>query len=582
MQREPEREPLKAGVASSRFRSAAVGFACCTGFIEGYDLCVISSILLPVQRSLELCYPCGTGSTSELAECNCPQKSFAVSSIMLGAIFGGLSGGLIADRFGRLFALLTADSVFLSGCLLMVASAPSRPWSFFLGRCLVGLGVGVGGASSNSYLAEVVPEEQQAHAVQLNEVMLCVGCLASFLVAALLGDDLWRATVAVVALPCLAQLLAVSCLLPESPRWLALRGRLDEARRVSVRLGLRAPDKGEVKHPLVRRDSSLADLAHYSSARASSTYSLICQHHRALLLAVACAVAQAATGGSTVLYYSREVLEIAGFAHALWGEVLIGSVKLAGVLLALLLVSRTGAKPLLVVGVAGQIASHLMLAASLGLASGPSPRLAMWGLLLYVLCWDLGWAGMMLVVAAAVLPASVRGVGLGACWSCLWLCIFTISQSFGWAVDTCAAASLPPAAPLPCLARDPPSPPHTSLATPHVDSAPPCPLPGWACPGSSASSPPAASPPSSSSACACPATRGWGTGRRRRGGESRRASPTHRRAWPAGGARRYYLRGATAAWAPCSDRTQRSVPIPTAAAAASIITARESVYRVDY
>ena len=462
MEREREREPLKAGVASSRFRSAAVGFACCTGFIEGYDLCVISSILLPVQRSLELCYPCGTGSTSELAECNCPQKSFAVSSIMLGAIFGGLSGGLIADRFGRLFALLTADSVFLSGCLLMVASAPSRPWSFFLGRCLVGLGVGVGGASSNSYLAEVVPEDQQARAVQLNEVMLCVGCLASFLVAALLGDDRWRLTVAVVALPCLAQLLAVSCLLPESPRWLALRGRLDEARRVSVRLGLRAPDKGEVKHPLVRRDSSLADLAHYSSARASSTYSLICQHHRALLLAVACAVAQAATGGSTVLYYSREVLEIAGFAHALWGEVLIGSVKLAGVLLALLLVSRTGAKPLLVVGVAGQIASHLMLAASLGLASGPSPRLAMWGLLLYVLCWDLGWAGMMLVVAAAVLPASVRGVGLGACWSCLWLCIFTISQSFGWAIDTCAAAS-PPSSRLPPL-----SPSRPSLSTPHV------------------------------------------------------------------------------------------------------------------
>ena len=164
---EEEKSPLKVaavGAESSWLRTATVGFACCTGFIEGYDLCVISSILLPVQRSLELCYPCGTDSTLELAECNCPQKSFAVSSIMLGAIFGGLSGGFIADRFGRIFALLTADSVFLGGCLLMVASAPSRPWLFFLGRCLVGLGVGVGGASSNSYLAEVVPEEQQARA----------------------------------------------------------------------------------------------------------------------------------------------------------------------------------------------------------------------------------------------------------------------------------------------------------------------------------------------------------------------------------------------------------------------------------
>ena len=219
--RPDEKSPLNAPATragSSQLRLAAVGFACCTGFIEGFDLCVISSILLPVQRSLELCYPCeGGDSTTALAECNCPQKAFAVSSIMLGAIFGGFSGGLVADRFGRLSAMLTANSCFLCGCLLMVAAVPSVAWSFFLGRVLVGFGVGVGGAASNSYLAEVVPDEQQARAVQLNEVVFCVGCLAAFFVAVLLGDGLWRATVAVGALPALVQLLAVSCLLPEPP-----------------------------------------------------------------------------------------------------------------------------------------------------------------------------------------------------------------------------------------------------------------------------------------------------------------------------------------------------------------------------
>merc|ERR1719379_1026137 len=81
--------------------------ACVSGFLRGYGLYVIGPILTPVQRSLQLCFPCNGGESDlALAACTCPMKEFAVSSVALGAIFGGLAGGSMADAVGRRAALL--------------------------------------------------------------------------------------------------------------------------------------------------------------------------------------------------------------------------------------------------------------------------------------------------------------------------------------------------------------------------------------------------------------------------------------------------------------------------------------------
>ena len=121
------------------------------------------------------------------------------------------------------------------------------------------------------YAAELAPPKLRGPLGGLFNVFISAGILAVFALGARGTDDgVWRWMAFAAVAPALAVGLGLHRgWVPESPRWLALRGRLDEARRVSVRLGLRAPDKGEVKHPLVRRDSSLADLAHYSSAMAS-------------------------------------------------------------------------------------------------------------------------------------------------------------------------------------------------------------------------------------------------------------------------------------------------------------------------
>ena len=94
-------------------------------------------------------------------------------------------------------------------------------------------------------LLHIIESHVSSISCNTNEVMLCVGCVVSLLVAALLGDELWRVTVAAAALPATAQIAACLCFLPESPRWLALQGEAGEAHRASAALGLPAPHKGE-------------------------------------------------------------------------------------------------------------------------------------------------------------------------------------------------------------------------------------------------------------------------------------------------------------------------------------------------
>ena len=148
-----------------------------TGMLLGFDLCIAGAILTPVQRSLELCYPCGDGSDAALARCSCAEKQLAISAVSIGATFGALVGGLAADRLGRRPALLASDVLFAGGGAAMALATQALPWLFFLGRASVGLALGLGGAASSAYLAEIAPTAWRGRFLEFNE--LCVSKRAS-------------------------------------------------------------------------------------------------------------------------------------------------------------------------------------------------------------------------------------------------------------------------------------------------------------------------------------------------------------------------------------------------------------------
>lgn len=426
--------------------------ACISGFLRGYGLYVIGPFLTPVQRDLQLCFPCAGGmSDLALAGCSCPLKEFAVSSVALGAIFGGFAGGSLADAVGRRITLMISDVLFIASSCMMALSGPGA-WTplFFVGRVLAGLAVGASGPASHAYVSELVPPSYRGQLLTLIELALIVGVFTVFLFSAALGDERWRHSIEFPAIPAAFQLVFTWLFLHESPRWLASNGKLEEAERVVEALGLDPlclesdhSDGGITRQESEQARPHLAALAfdtkkmsalqspHMASEKRQRSGLAMLYHHRCrVALAIGCGLAHNALGANIVMYYSRDILQLASISNSAASQMSLGAAKAFGTGLAFALVDRCGRRALLIIGVAGCIVGHFGLAVSFFPGTVEyATQLAMTSLLLFLAAWDLGWASLMSVVITEVLPDDVRGLGLGASCSLYWLVSFVQAQT---------------------------------------------------------------------------------------------------------------------------------------------------------
>src|SRR5271155_5094473 len=190
------------------------------GALFGYDQGVVSGALLGIQKAFAV------GATA---------LEIVTSWVTLGAMFGSLAGGFVADHFGRKRALLAAAGLFIIGALVE-AFAPDVPVLVF-GRLVAGFGVGVAAVAAPLYAAELAPAAQRGRFVSSYQLAITVGIFLAYLVdQALAGPDGWRAMFAVSAVAGVLLALAVLTAL-ESPRWFAKSGRPDDAHRNLVALG---------------------------------------------------------------------------------------------------------------------------------------------------------------------------------------------------------------------------------------------------------------------------------------------------------------------------------------------------------
>jgi len=200
--------------------------ACIGGFLFGYDTAVIGSVLdfIPYELS-----PFWTG--------------YLVAGASLGAAVGALAAGPLTDKFGRKSLLMADASIYAVGALLSALTVNAL--MLISSRTLIGLAVGADSAIATAYIAEFAPKGRRGQLSLIQQWMITVGILVSYLVALLVfavapgaaENADWRIILGVGAVPAVIAVL-LRARMPESPRWLIQQGRFADTSAALKKLGV--------------------------------------------------------------------------------------------------------------------------------------------------------------------------------------------------------------------------------------------------------------------------------------------------------------------------------------------------------
>jgi sugar porter (SP) family MFS transporter len=388
-------------------------FGALGGLLFGYDTGVISGALLFIPDDFKL--------TPFL-------QGAIVAALLLGAMIGAALAGRLSDRLGRRHLIIVAAVIFTAGALL-AALAPSVA-VLITARFIIGLAVGSAALVVPLYLAEIAPTEVRGAVASLNQLMIVGGILVAFIVNAILassGD--WRLMLGLAAVPSLVLLVGM-LFMPETPRYLVHSGDEKEAREVLEDLpGDERPDERIEEIRDVEQEEAGTGLRGLWEAK---------WVRPALLVAIGLAVFQQLVGINTIIYYAPTTLTNVGFAKtsAIYANLIIGVVNVLMTLIAIRLVDRVGRKPMLFAGVAGMVASLLVLGISLSVLAtphhpgDPAAIITLVCLGTFIASFAATWGPVVWVMIPEVLPLSLRGTAMGVAVFFNWAANFAVSQTF--------------------------------------------------------------------------------------------------------------------------------------------------------
>jgi sugar porter (SP) family MFS transporter len=405
----------EAGVRERRrFVNIAATLTATGGLLFGYDTGVISGALLFIKQDFAPLSPFVQG--------------IIVSTLLVGAVVGALSGGPLTDRFGRRPTALLAAVIFGAGALA-VALAPSVAF-IILGRFLLGLGVGLASMTVPLYIAEIAPADRRGGLVSLNQLMITIGILVSYIVGVIFTPiEGWRYMFGVALIPALVLGVGMS-MLPESPRWLFEHGQLQKARTV---LG-RSRSQEEVELELQEMEGIKRAEEEQERGRVGYAELLSPYVRPALIIGLGLAIFQQITGINTVIYYAPTILQGVGFSEG--GAIAatavgVGLVNVGFTILAVRIIDRAGRRPLLIIGLIGMVISLALLGVvfATGGAGGAAGLLATVCLGLYIASFAISLGPVFWLMISEIYPLNIRGKAMSvaslANWGSNWLVALT-------------------------------------------------------------------------------------------------------------------------------------------------------------
>ncbi len=389
-------------------------------FLFGFDTAVIAGT---------------TSSLREVFSLSESQIGFTVSSALFGALVGAAVVGKPCERFGRVRTLFVLAAIYLLstiGCVLAWDANSLMAFRFF-----GGLAVGGSSVVSPMYITEITPPARRGLLVAISQLNIVLGILAAlvsnYVIAGSIGlapeANAWRWMFGVEALPALLFLVAV-LFIPESPRWLAHRGRHEKALSTLKRLGY---EDGEDE--LARIEASF-----HPGGKAVRESLFQRRYLKPLLLVFALAAFNQLDGINAILYYITDIFRIAGFAEtdAFKQSAVIGAVNLVFTIVGMALIDRIGRRMLLLTGSITFILSHAL--AAWVFLSGNGGMLAVVAAGGIVASHAYSQGAVIWVCINELLPNAIRATGSSAACFVLWGLAIVVSTAFPIMISTWGGA----------------------------------------------------------------------------------------------------------------------------------------------
>lgn len=357
---------------------------------------------------------------------------WANSCALLGCLVGSLMAGLFSDRLGRKRVLVASAVVF-------AVSSIFTGWAFtFLAfivwRIVGGVAIGLASNVSPTYIAEVSSASSRGRLVSLNQLAVVFGILFAQTVNWLIADHIgrgnevwntvlgWRWMFTAVAFPS-AIFFALSLWLPESPRWLCMRGQIRKAENILERIGGSKYAKAEVAAIIY---------AHGANKQPATPWSRLFAPNARQWTTIACllAVLQQWCGVNILFNYADEIYRAAGYnvSQMLFNIVITGAINVLASFVAMSLIDRFGRRSLMLAGCAGIGLAHLVSSFAYARHVTGSPVLCL--TLAAIACYAASLAPVTWVLLTELFPTPLRSKGLSLAASFLWIGSFLVTYSF--------------------------------------------------------------------------------------------------------------------------------------------------------
>lgn len=396
--------------AKSRMETIGAVTAGVGGLLFGYDTGVISSSLIFIKKDFAL--------TSF-------EEGLIASILAIGAVFGAITSGPVSDRVGRKPTVFVISAIFAAGGLL--AALSPNGVVLIVARFVLGLAVGGTSVLVPMFIAEISSPHRRGRLVAVNQLMITIGILISYLVGyALAPVEGWRWMFAIALIP--AALLAIGMsTLPETPRWLIIHDRIDDARAILRRLRGGMNVEAAV-------DAELHEIEQVREQGSARWTDAVSRRVRPLLLVgLGFQFLAQLTGVNAVIYYAPTILHNGGLgaSASILATVGVGTMNFLMTIVGMALIDRVGRRLLLYWGLSFAAPALIGLGIILGTGqlTGAGTAIAIICLIVYIAAVAVSVNTVVFVLPSEIYPLRVRGKAMGMTLVTNWGMNFVVSLS---------------------------------------------------------------------------------------------------------------------------------------------------------